>query len=125
MSLVELDRAECLRLLATVSIGRFVFTTGALPAVLPVVFTIDQGTVLAGVASPTGLSRQDRAVAAFQADHVDPATYTGWSVTAIGEVQLLGADELATRGRMLPGSARLADTHIFTIDPTLLTGHRF
>ena len=41
-----LDRDECLRLLAFATIGRVGFTSGALPAVLPVNFHLDGERIL-------------------------------------------------------------------------------
>jgi uncharacterized protein len=44
--LEELSRAECLRLLATVPIGRLSYTRQALPAVEPVNFALDDGAIV-------------------------------------------------------------------------------
>jgi hypothetical protein len=41
--LVVLDRSECLRLLATVPVGRLIFTAGALPTVKMMNFVHDVG----------------------------------------------------------------------------------
>jgi nitroimidazol reductase NimA-like FMN-containing flavoprotein (pyridoxamine 5'-phosphate oxidase superfamily) len=92
---LELDREECLRLLATAAVGRVVYTTAALPAVHPVAFRLrgrdilfrtDRGAVLAGVPG---------AVVGFQADDVDPTSWTGWSVVAVGEARWVAAHEQA------------------------------
>ena len=44
---MKLTQDECLRLLATAPVGRFVFTVGALPAVVPVAFAVDADAVIA------------------------------------------------------------------------------
>ncbi|MGW2995764.1 pyridoxamine 5'-phosphate oxidase family protein [Streptomyces sp. NPDC001193] len=76
----ELDRAEALRLLSTVSLGRIVFTQHALPAVRPVnhlvegediVVRIHGGGALASLAAPAEVSG---VVVAYEADVIDPVT---------------------------------------------------
>jgi len=44
--LVELDRGECLRLLGKSTVGRVVFTEGALPAAHPVTYLLDDEDLL-------------------------------------------------------------------------------
>jgi uncharacterized protein len=45
-ALKQLSRDECLRLMASVPVGRVVFTQRALPAVELVNFTIDNGDIV-------------------------------------------------------------------------------
>lgn len=47
-----LDRQECLRLLAKVPVGRVVYTRQALPAVLPINFSLDTDTSVLLCTSP-------------------------------------------------------------------------
>lgn len=125
MSFRDLTRTECLRLLATVSVGRFVFTTAGLPAVLPAGFILDQAVILARVTTTTCLARQDGAVVAFQADDIDPHTHAGWSVTAVGEAHLRTSAEIEVRSRLpLPSTAIDVESRVLAIDPTVLAGHR-
>ncbi|QES58081.1 pyridoxamine 5'-phosphate oxidase [Streptomyces venezuelae] len=86
----ELDRAESLGLLATVSLGRIVFTQHALPAVRPVnhlveggdiVIRIHDGGALASLAAP---AEAPGVVVAYEADAIDPDTHLGWSVVVTG-----------------------------------------
>jgi hypothetical protein len=92
---VELDPAESLRLLGSVSLGRIVFTRHALPAIRPVnhivhgadiIVRTHQGSALAayvqGVAAPG-------VVVAYEADVIDPDTHVGWSVVATGYAGLV------------------------------------
>lgn len=79
---------ECLRLLATVPVGRVVFTQHALPAAYPVNFT----TLPDGVAFRTraggGLDLAVRgSVVGFQADAYDPDRRSGWSVLVVGHAE--------------------------------------
>jgi len=83
-----LDQRECLRLLASVPVGRVAFTDRALPAIQPVNFVLDGSDVIlrTGVGSKLGLAIR-RAVVAFEADDFDPETHGGWSVTLLGEAR--------------------------------------
>ena len=80
-----LDEAQCRRLLTTMTIGRLGFTENALPAILPVAFTLQGGHVLIAVRQDsTVVNAVRRSVVAFQVDEYDPAARTGWSVTVVG-----------------------------------------
>jgi uncharacterized protein len=78
----ELDRQECLRLMAKVPVGRIVHTRHALPAVLPVNFCLDGDDAVVMCTSATSeLARAvDGTVVAFEADEVDAASHSGRSV---------------------------------------------
>jgi uncharacterized protein len=82
----ELGRQECLRLLAKVPVGRIVHTRQALPAVLPVNFCLDGDDAVVLCTSATSeLARAvDGTVVAFEADEVDAAAHSGWSVVVTG-----------------------------------------
>ncbi|MEV1063593.1 pyridoxamine 5'-phosphate oxidase family protein [Streptomyces sp. NPDC050263] len=122
----ELDRQECLRLLATVPVGRIVYTRQALPAVLPVNFRLDHdGAVLVRTSASSALvSAIDGAVVAFEADEVDAATQSGWSVVTMGTATLV--TDPAEHTRLLqtgPRSWAPAPQEVFVrIDPELVTG---
>ncbi|WP_212612878.1 pyridoxamine 5'-phosphate oxidase family protein [Pseudonocardia hierapolitana] len=100
---MELDEAECLRLLATGMIGRVVFTDSALPAAQPVTYLLDGEEVLFRTGGGGKLAAATRgAVVAFQVDEIDPSTRTGWTVLGIGEAYEVLVPhrlaELASRG---------------------------
>ncbi|MEU3555421.1 pyridoxamine 5'-phosphate oxidase family protein [Streptomyces fragilis] len=82
----ELDRQESLRRLATATVGRVVHTRQALPSVLPVNFALDDdGSVLLRTSAASELARAvDGEVVAFEADAVDGAAHSGWSVVVTG-----------------------------------------
>ena len=85
-----LDRHRCLELLASVPIGRFVFTQSALPAVLPVNFVLDGDAVVFRTGFDAKLAGAlDGAVVAFQVDDVDRFHRTGWSVCVTGHAELV------------------------------------
>ncbi|MFJ3670938.1 pyridoxamine 5'-phosphate oxidase family protein [Streptomyces sp. NPDC090106] len=122
----ELDRDECLRLLAGAPIGRIVYTRQALPAVLPVNFGLDpDGAVLLRTAADSGLTHAvDGAVVAFEADAVDTATQSGWSVIVTGHAAVVtDPDEHDRLSRTGPRSWVPAPSEVFVrIEPELVTG---
>src|SRR5918995_1902393 len=67
-----LSREESLDLLASVPLGRIVITQRALPAILPVNFVLDHGSVVIRTGEGSKLAvATPRAVVAFQVDRVD------------------------------------------------------
>jgi len=90
--LVELDRGECLRLLGKSTVGRVVFTEGALPAAHPVTYLLDDEDLLddeevifrTGAGSKLAAAARHHIVG-FQADEIDSYTRIGWSVLGVGE----------------------------------------
>jgi uncharacterized protein len=122
----ELDRQECLRRLATVPVGRIVYTRHALPAVLPVNFCLDHdAAVLVRTAASSELVRAvDGALVAFEADEVDAATHSGWSVVVMGTAAVV--TDSAEHTRMLLTGPRawapVPEEVFLRIAPELLTG---
>lgn len=92
-----LSRPDCLALLRTVPVGRIGVTSGALPTILPVNFTLDGGRVLVRTGRGSKLDAATRnAVVAFEADEIDASARLGWSVVATGVARELPAEEVAT-----------------------------
>lgn len=88
--LASLDRAECLRLLASVPVGRLIFTVNALPTVRPVNFALTGEVILIRTADDTTMARKIHdSIVAFEADRLDVVTRTGWSVTVTGRATLV------------------------------------
>lgn len=99
----ELERTECLSLLALGAVGRVAFTDGALPAVQPVVYHLDDEEIVFRTKNGSKLAAATRhAVVGFEVDEFDLQARTGWSVLGIGE-----AYEIVDPARL----AALADTH--------------
>ena len=127
VELDELGHDECLRLLARAAIGRVVFTERALPAAQPVTFLLDGEEVVFRTAGGSKLAAATlHAVVAFQADDIDVATRTGWSVLGIGE-----AYEVVVPRRLAELADRLPDpwapgrtAHTIAIPLQRLTGRR-
>ncbi|HSK57898.1 MAG TPA: pyridoxamine 5'-phosphate oxidase family protein [Actinomycetospora sp.] len=83
--------AECWRRLASVAVGRVVFTERALPAVHPVNFLVHGRAVIIRTGPGPTLDAARRGdVLAFEADHIDPETRTGWSVLVVGHAAVVG-----------------------------------
>ncbi|MEX2292634.1 MAG: pyridoxamine 5'-phosphate oxidase family protein [Acidimicrobiales bacterium] len=125
--LVVLDRAECLRLLASVTLGRIGLTTGALPVVLPVNFWFDGSRILIHTGPGTMLAAATRdAVVAFEVDEMDAFWHTGWSVLATGVAHhITDAEELRRVVDLpIPRWAPRGGGHVVAITPELISGRR-
>jgi nitroimidazol reductase NimA-like FMN-containing flavoprotein (pyridoxamine 5'-phosphate oxidase superfamily) len=122
----ELERRECLRLLAKMPVGRIVHTRHALPAVLPVNFCLDgDGAVLLRTSASSELVRAvDGAVVAFEADEVDADAHAGWSVVVTGPARVVtDPAEHARLVRTGPRSWVPSPREVFVrIEPELVTG---
>ncbi|MFI6317594.1 pyridoxamine 5'-phosphate oxidase family protein [Nonomuraea sp. NPDC050556] len=83
-----LSPGECLHLLGSAVVGRIVFTDRALPAVQPVNFHLygESIVIRTSIGAKLAAATHD-AIVAFEADEIDPATRTGWSVTAVGHAR--------------------------------------
>lgn len=122
-----LSRDESLALLASVPVGRVVFTVRALPAIQPVNFVVDNGGVVFRTGAGTKLNAVlHNGVAAFEADEIDPASKSGWSVTIIGRVQeITDAVALERLRRLLSPWAAGERERFVKIAAEVLTGCRF
>jgi hypothetical protein len=80
-----LDEVECYRLLAGETVGRVVYTDGALPAITPVNYVLEGRRILFRTASGSRLAHGViDAVVAFEVDVLDRPSSTGWSVVVTG-----------------------------------------
>jgi len=122
-----LDRAECIRLLRTVSLGRIAITSGALPTILPVNFRVDGERILFRTGTGTKLEAATReAVVAFEADDFDPMYHAGWSVVVTGvarEVPEPDDKVMYTTPRWAPGpTERLVEVSLDQVSGRRLDG---
>ena len=121
----ELGRSEVLQRLGSVSYGRVVFTQRALPAIRPVNHIVDGGRVVICSHENAALAEAARrgAVLAFQADEVDPAQRTAWSVVVTGLSGLVDDPDEATRYRdALDAWLGTQPGEIIRIDPEVVSG---
>jgi hypothetical protein len=121
-----LSRDECLQLMASVSMGRIIFTRQALPAVELVNFALDDGDIVIKTDGDGKLAAATRhAVVAFEADCVD-VQQAGWSVTAIGSSREVTDPEDIGRLRKIGLSSWTYGTRerFIRVSPELLNGRR-
>ena len=92
---LDLDRAESLRLLAAKKVGRLGFLHEGAPMIMPMNFTLaDERIVLRTLAHGTAARAVNTAVA-FEVDDIDDFLEAGWSVVVTGTAELLTEAELA------------------------------
>ena len=122
----ELDRQECLRLLAKAPVGRVVYTRQALPAILPVNFGLDDdGAVLLRTSAASELAHAvDGSIVAFEVDEVDAVAHSGWSVVVTGRATVV--TDLAEHTRTRPIAPRSwapsRDEVLVRVEPELVSG---
>ena len=123
--LERLSRRECMRLIASVPVGRIVYTQRALPAVEPVSFALDDGDIVLRTDLGGMLAAAIRqAVVAFEVDDLDYVHRDGWSVTVVGTAREVTDPADVTRLRQIglaawaPGEREL----FVRIVPGIITG---
>ena len=120
--LTVLSDIECLRLLASVPLGRIAVSDRALPMVLPVYFLLTGRTVLLRVSGAGRIAAATRAaVVAFEADEMGPSG--GWSVLGIGRTRSVRLDERAAASGLRKWGTGEHDRFV-AIGLELLTGRR-
>jgi nitroimidazol reductase NimA-like FMN-containing flavoprotein (pyridoxamine 5'-phosphate oxidase superfamily) len=126
-TLEHLPREECIRLMASVPVGRIVYTRQALPAVELVNFALHDGDIVIKTDAGGKLAAATRgAVVAFEADSVDSTGHTGWSVTLVGQARAV------TDGKEIRDLEKIALTpwapggrhHFIRISPAIVHGRR-
>ena len=122
-----LNAQECYALLATVPIGRIVFTEAALPAIQPVNFAIDDADIVirTGIGSKLAAAARS-AVVAFEADSYDIEGLTGWSVVLIGRAKAVADSTELERLHQLALTpwALGVRPHYIRIVPEIVRGRR-
>ncbi len=126
-ALRQLSRDECLRLMASVPVGRVIYTRRALPAVELVNFALDDGDIVIRTDRGGKLAAATcGAVVAFEADCLDAAHQAGWSITAIGPSrEVTDPEEIGRLQKMrLSSWAPGAREHFIRISPGIINGRR-
>ena len=85
--LEELDRDECLRLVARCPIGRVGVVVAGRPLVFPVNFTLDGEAVVFRSDEGTKVHAARNGPVALECDGIDPVYHAGWSVLLLGEAE--------------------------------------
>ncbi len=117
---------ECLSLLATAWLGRIGLSIGALPAILPVAYAVDQRTVVFRTVAGSKLDAIGRGeVVCFEVDHADVDTSSGWSVLMVGRAsEVTDATELAALDRLGIASWAVAADRYIRLDAAITSGRR-
>jgi uncharacterized protein len=126
-ALEQLPRDECMRLMGSVPVGRIVYTRQALPAVEMVNFALVEGDIVIRTSAEGKLAAATRgAVVAFEADSVDLAERTGWSVTIVGQARAVtdGAEIRRLERAAPPSWVTRQSGYFVSISPAMVNGRR-
>lgn len=120
----ELTGAECWDLVCSHVVGRLGVAgdDGEAPIIIPVNYIVDNGAIIFRSAPGTKLSLLRNHTVAFEVDHLDVTSATGWSVLLRGRAHELThweSDHLAI-GTWAPGDR----DHFIRIVPETITGRR-
>lgn len=119
---LELDRAQCLELAATHSIGRLaVMMRAGSPLVVPINYVLDGEVVIFRTAPGSKLTALGERPVSFQVDEVDEVHRTGWSVLIQGvAVEISGPPADIEIESWAPGDK----DHWVRITPAVISGRR-
>jgi nitroimidazol reductase NimA-like FMN-containing flavoprotein (pyridoxamine 5'-phosphate oxidase superfamily) len=128
-----LTEAECWDLLASEALGRLVYNSRYGPTALPVVYRIDDGSIVLGTWDPglfdedlrTGIAEAEYQVA-VEADQIDVAARAGWIVLIRGAAHHLDAE--AERAPFVEAGLEPwiegVPAHFIRVTPTSIWGNR-
>ena len=123
---------ECLRLLASVPVGRVGFVADGEVVVLPVNHLVDGQDVIFRTAYGSKLSAAEgQDLAAFEADNYNEQTRSGWSVLVNGRAEVVDAEAdiqrlglCMSRLDMYPWVTQVRHPFWIRIRPTSVSGRR-
>ena len=94
--LIELDRRECLELLAAKAVGRIAYAAGTGARILPVNYILVDDCVIFRTVPYGEIYRHAlNSNCAFEIDEADEFFESGWSVVASGRLELATEDDFA------------------------------
>jgi nitroimidazol reductase NimA-like FMN-containing flavoprotein (pyridoxamine 5'-phosphate oxidase superfamily) len=119
---------ECLRLLASVPVGRIGFAADGELVVLPVNHVVDGQDVVFRTTHGSKLSAAEgQALVAFEADHYEEQTHSGWSVLMTGRAEVVDAEadvQLLSRHGLRPWAHAVQRAFWIRIRPTSVSGRQ-
>jgi len=124
VTLEALEVPECLELLATEEVGRLGVVEGGRPEIFPINFVVDGNGILFRTATGTKLDAALGGAVAFEVDHLDRATRSGWSVVIHGRAALYTRFDSAAMqhaDRLWWASPK---EHLVRITPEVISGRR-
>ena len=120
--------AECVRLLESRSVGRVAFVDAGTPVIVPVNYVLDGRSIIVRSARGSKDDTADRhRPFAFEIDHHDPETRTGWSVLATGLAEPVEDDDEVARFDDVLDAWALGDrgdVHLLRLRADTITGRR-
>jgi len=131
--LEPLGEAECIEVLATGRLARLVYTSRYGPTALPVIYRLDEGSIVLGTWDPvlfdkdlrTGIEQAEYQVA-VQADQIDVEAREGWFVLLRGAAHHL--DTEAERESFIDAELEPwiegIPAHYIRVNPTSIQGNR-
>jgi nitroimidazol reductase NimA-like FMN-containing flavoprotein (pyridoxamine 5'-phosphate oxidase superfamily) len=117
---------ECMNMMASARAGRVVYTRGALPAVELVPFVLYHGDIVIRPYDRLGVAMAANQVVAFEVDELDGRTWSGWSVTVVGQArEVTDATDLARLQAINVLATADQATCFIRITPGPISGRRF
>ncbi|MFD5879612.1 pyridoxamine 5'-phosphate oxidase family protein [Streptomyces yangpuensis] len=126
-TLVPLGESECRDLLGTHGVGRIAVFTSEGPVVLPVNYLMAGTDIAFRTSAVSVVGRSAGAEAAFEIDHIDDVTASGWSVLAVGALEGVADPDvlrhLNATARSSPWAGGVRDQWM-RLTPARVTGRR-
>jgi nitroimidazol reductase NimA-like FMN-containing flavoprotein (pyridoxamine 5'-phosphate oxidase superfamily) len=129
----RLGEAECMELLASVSLGRLFYTSRYGPTALPVTYRVDEGSIVLGTWDPvlfdedlrTGIEQAEYEVA-VEADQIDMEAREGWFVLVRGAAHHLDteAENVSFIDAGLEPWVEGVPAHFIRVNPASIWGNR-
>jgi CBS domain-containing protein len=125
-SLEVLSEEECRSLLEQATVGRVGVSVEALPAILPVNYSMVDGAIIFRTGEGTKLrAALSHTIVAFEVDHTDPGREEGWDVLVVGLAEPVDAvGETPGSGVMPEPWAGGRREHLVRIRPEMISGRR-
>ncbi|MGW5665944.1 helix-turn-helix domain-containing protein [Streptomyces sp. NPDC003758] len=123
----ELTAQECRELLSTHGVGRLAVTTASGPVVVPVNYSVVDGTLVFRTQPHAVPAQASGSQVAFEIDHIDGALSQGWSVLVRGEARAVTDPDSVRRLEEQAYSAPWAGGQRelwIRIEPLSITGRR-
>jgi hypothetical protein len=122
--LKSLTEAASLQLLGSVSVGRVVFSHGALPTARPVNHLVDKGHIIVRTHLGAALRSVVGQVVTYEVDAIDEQQRVGWSVLVTGYARLVEDPDEITRYQQALRSWLSGELdQVIRIQPEIVTGY--
>lgn len=122
-----MDEEECRTLLelagASEQVGRLAINRESSPYVIPVDFSYFDEEILIRLGPGFAAHHLNGTTAAFEIDHSEPYSKSGWSVTLEGPARVMTYEEVARLGRNAPRPIVMSPgMRVFAIRPERISG---